>query len=903
MIRNAESPGSQKVLLIGWDGADWEHITPLLDRGLLPTLEKLINGGVMGNLSTLQPVLSPMLWNSVATGKHADQHGILGFSEPDHTHGCARPYSSLSRTSKAIWNILSQNNLKSNVINWWASHPAEKINGCVVSNLFSGVKFDPESREFEISPGTIHPSHLEKPFARFKIFPEELNEAHILPFVPNAAKIDQTQDKRLGALAKTIAETATTQAIATAVMETQPWDFMAVYFTGIDHFAHTFMPFHPPKMPRVTDEEFELYKDVIEGAYRFHDMMLETLLHTIDDSTTVILCSDHGFQSGKYRPVTLSREPAGPVAWHRKYGVFVMNGPNVKKDQRIYGASLIDVGPTVLSLFDLPIGQDMAGRPLLEAFSNTPDVKTIPTWEDVAGPHGMHPAGAQFSASESKELMKQFIALGYIDEAGGNDEKQMIGADCESRYNLARCLLYQSKNDEALKVLQQLSEDFPWETRFITQLAEAYMKCGYLEQARQVIESAFDLKTTHFSQLLLLYAEILERLGRVNDSYQWLLLAEKRIPGSPTVYLEIGQILLRQRQFTDAQRLLEKATQWDPELANAWLALSSVYLRQNKNQLAADTALEALSLLHRLPIAHFNLGVALARSKQWTRSELAFDTALKFSPNMIQAYRMLRYVFLAQGKEDQAEQCYQKLLLLSHSDRQSQTLHSQRRNETFPIPDFGNQAQREARILLERRLPTDPVGESGIEYVVVSGLPRSGTSLMMQMLAAGGITPVSDGTRVADIDNPHGYYEWEGIKQLPLDPTILSQPDWNGHALKVVSPLLNALPHIHRYKVIFMKRPLSEITASQSKMIQRLETDGANLEQEELKRGMMVHLAQVRKWMESQENVDVLEVDYPQLIESPDQVVKQIHQFLGDSLPQPDSMAEAVDQSLYRNRS
>ena len=105
-----------KVLLIGWDAADWEHITPLLEEGLLPNLEQFINDGVMGNLATLEPVLSPMLWNSVATGKLPAKHGIHGFIEPDPVNGGVRPYTSTSRKVKALWNILTQSGLKSNVI-------------------------------------------------------------------------------------------------------------------------------------------------------------------------------------------------------------------------------------------------------------------------------------------------------------------------------------------------------------------------------------------------------------------------------------------------------------------------------------------------------------------------------------------------------------------------------------------------------------------------------------------------------------------------------------------------------------------------------------------------------------------------------------------------------------------
>src|SRR6266850_2343863 len=112
-------------------------------------------------------------------------------------------------------------------------------------------------------------------------------------------------------------------------------------------------------------------------------MMLERLLELAGPETTVILCSDHGFESGSQRAHGTPCEPAGPAVWHRQYGIFVMAGPGIKRDERIYGASLIDVAPTVLTLFDIPIGEDMDGRPLLEAFEVPPSEKTIPSWEKV----------------------------------------------------------------------------------------------------------------------------------------------------------------------------------------------------------------------------------------------------------------------------------------------------------------------------------------------------------------------------------------------------------------------------------------------------------------------------------------------------------------------------------------
>src|SRR5690606_19064360 len=132
-------PSPRKVLLIGWDAADWSVAQPLIEAGKMPSLKRLIEEGVSGDLATIRPVLSPMLWTSIATGKRAWQHGIHGFTEPCPETGGIRPITNLSRKTKAIWNILNQRGLRSSVIGWWPSHPAEPINGVMVTNHYQRV--------------------------------------------------------------------------------------------------------------------------------------------------------------------------------------------------------------------------------------------------------------------------------------------------------------------------------------------------------------------------------------------------------------------------------------------------------------------------------------------------------------------------------------------------------------------------------------------------------------------------------------------------------------------------------------------------------------------------------------------------------------------------------------------
>ena len=126
----------KKVLLIGWDAADWKVINPLMDAGKMPNVQRLVENGVMGQIATLHPPLSPMLWTSIATGKRPFKHGIHGFTEPTPDGLNVQPVTNLSRRCKAVWNILNQNDVRSIVIGWWPSHPAEPLDGVTVSDHY-----------------------------------------------------------------------------------------------------------------------------------------------------------------------------------------------------------------------------------------------------------------------------------------------------------------------------------------------------------------------------------------------------------------------------------------------------------------------------------------------------------------------------------------------------------------------------------------------------------------------------------------------------------------------------------------------------------------------------------------------------------------------------------------------
>lgn len=183
---------------------------------------------------------------------------------------------------------------------------------------------------------------------------------------------------------------------------------------------------------------------------------------------------------------------------------------------------------------------------------------------------------------------------------------------------------------------------------------------------------------------------------------------------------------------------------------------------------------------------------------------------------------------------------------------------------------------------------------------VVSGLPRSGTSMMMKMLEAGGIPPITDELREADEDNPKGYYEFERVKQMDQGDTT-----WvagaRGKVVKVISALLKHLPPGEQYRVVFVRRNMPEILASQRKMLIRRGEDPDKMDDAQMAMLFEKHLKQVDEWLKAQPNFRVLYVHYTDVLTDPRPQIAKINEFLGNNLNTA-AMAETVDPQLYRNR-
>ena len=193
-----------------------------------------------------------------------------------------------------------------------------------------------------------------------------------------------------------------------------------------------------------------------------------------------------------------------------------------------------------------------------------------------------------------------------------------------------------------------------------------------------------------------------------------------------------------------------------------------------------------------------------------------------------------------------------------------------------------------------------PQREKLQDVVIVSGLPRSGTSMMMKMLEAGGLPVLVDHIREPNTDNPKGYYEFERVKKLPQGD-VAWLDDASGKAVKVISQLVMDLPDTHTFRVIMMRRNINEILASQTKMLEHRGEETGAVSNGQMATLFAKHLQKVYTWMDGQPNLTYLDVDYNQALRDPLPISESVNEFLGHALD-TEQMAAVVDPSLYRNR-
>lgn len=625
----------KRVLLLGWDAADWQIARPLVEAGRMPNLSRLIESGASGSLATLQPIISPILWNSVATGKRADKHQVLGFVEPMPDGTGLRPVTSTSRKAKAIWNILSQQGRPSVVVDWYASHPAEQIRGAVVTNHYRDSVLGPNP----IPAPAVHPADLMPALEKLRVLPSDLHGRQVAPFF--LEKQPSEDDPRIQGFAALLAQNSTVHNAATYLAEAEEWDFLAVYYDFIDHACHGFIEYRAPKMAHVSDDDFTMFHQLVDRVYEYHDLMLGRWLELVGDDTVVMIVSDHGFHSGSARPLEpawLPRAAEGPrginrnpLVWHRSHGLLVAHGPGIRRDQIVHGATLLDLAPTILTLLGVPVAKDMDGHVLTTMFteqlnSGTVDSYELPhpadgVWRDTP-PEETDPWAAQ-------EALRQLTELGYV-EASKSGAEAIAKAELTRVGNLAQVYFGSGRPAEALPLLDQLCPEHE-NANMRARQAMCLLSLGRLEEAGVAIARALELNPeAPVAQLLDAWLLLLR--GDADTAHARLANIKADDEYYPFILLQVGTTFLRQLRWREAEEAFRRVLEFDADSAEAHDGLGVALREQGKLEDAIYEHMTAATLQHERAQTHVNLGISLAMHRKFDWAIRAFEVAAELAP-------------------------------------------------------------------------------------------------------------------------------------------------------------------------------------------------------------------------------------------------------------------------------
>ncbi len=409
-----------RVFLIGIDGASPLVIDPLIEGGKLPNLARLAEQGASGRLRSAKPISSPRIWNTIATGKVPEKHGILHFSKKN-ARGEHELFLSTDRTAHSLWSIASRHGLRVGVVNFWNTFPPEKINGVMVSDHVLAAEI--AGRELMVGAAATPPGSI--------IYPVEWHE-RLYPLVGISERLTSFGNPfadgnplphfaKREELTRHFFEDSSLMRMSLEITRNLQPDLLMLLLPGIDRVSHFLWGVLEPeeKYPeplRPSAPERAGGKRALLEYYEYSDALIGKLLELTRPEDLVMVVSDHGFEAGHvYMALTGTHESDAALD-----GILFARGPGITPGTKIRDVSVADVTPTILAWMGLPVADDMDGR--VAGFLGTGEIARIPSYDtqEVEVVRGA-PSGVE------SDIVEQLRTLGYIDP--GRDEDTDADAD------------------------------------------------------------------------------------------------------------------------------------------------------------------------------------------------------------------------------------------------------------------------------------------------------------------------------------------------------------------------------------------------------------------------------------------------------------------------------------------
>ena len=693
----------RRVLLIGLDGGDWDILDPLLAQGELPNLSRLIKGGAHARLRSAQPMLSPVLWTTVATGVRPERHGILDFIAIATATGEAIPVTSTLRREPAFWNRLSASGIAVGVTGWWATWPAERVDGFLVSDRIAPQI--PGSVEEVPAEGKTWPPELWHDVLTETITPESLLPDDLRGYF-GPAPGDRPEEMRSveAEIRRIVASQRTYERISERLSRRFAPQVEAVYIQETDTIAHLTMPWRPPALPGTEPLFAARFGGAVDQSYREADRIIGEAVARAGPGADVIVASDHGFRSGADRPRTsASRIGRGRASdWHRPWGILILSGPSIRPGAAIENPGLLDIAPTLLALAGAPVAAAFEGRILEEALTDEARARIrkepaparpasagapAATGRAPSGPaslDGAAPSDASGDPAERQALLERLVSLGYLspDSLNARNNRGILalnrgdftGAIGEFRaaleenadqppvlVNLARALWLAGDTDEARNTVRAALDLEPGCRQGLNLAGNIEMAAGHLDLAERQFREALALEPDD--------ADLNNSLGLVLESqarWEEALAAYTRVveidPDYAGGYNNIGNICRRLGRDAEAEQWYRRAMEADPDFAGSWNNLA--LLLQERGDLAGAEPLyrKALALTPRDARTHNNLASLFFARGQMKEALAAFEEAARLDPSYAEPVNGMGAVYGRLGRHPEEKAAYREAL-------------------------------------------------------------------------------------------------------------------------------------------------------------------------------------------------------------------------------------------------
>ena len=589
--RTRRAPGGRApVIWLGLDGLDWELLDRLAAEKRMPNWKRLASEGYTANLKAYVPILSPVIWTTLATGVGPDVHRVLDFQEVDAATGQKVPISGRSRAVPAIWNVASASGLTVGVVGWWGTHPAEEVKGFFVSDHASPILFEAPKQ------GVAYPASLSAGVEQIAGREGQVTNAELARYVDlpveeiaRARASGQGLENPIIALARTIAATRVQSRIARELYDRHLPDLMMVYLEGTDVVGHVFASYVAPRMECISEADFARYHRAVDEYYALVDRLIgQWMRRAEEDRATLIVNSDHGFKWGADRSCERgSLNPSTAGFWHRLDGVFAAWGAGVKKGPVRGRATVFDIAPTVAALLGLPVDRKAEGSPIRAGFQDL----AVPARRDLASEIPVRRLAAeQLSEKEASEYAKKLMALGYL--SGGEPGKLApSGGDrpgmTEGAWN--NLGLYLSRNGKPNSA--RAEEAYRKALALRPEYASPQFNLAVLYRERGDDRAAIDwllrsLAAGHADPegTILLWASEYEQTGKPRWGRDLLERGARQYPDSEPLERQLALALFRARDCVGAEAALARfeAASQSPDTLNTLALLDTCLGRKDE---------------------------------------------------------------------------------------------------------------------------------------------------------------------------------------------------------------------------------------------------------------------------------------------------------------------------------